>query len=93
MRERTFGMTLGRARAKERRARAEAEALAAVIKEAEEGLRLVSAKSRERCTFSVVERIDGEHVEYFLEGPGPAGGDAEPAGDDDTDVAELPGIG
>lgn len=64
--ERVFAMTLGRARAKQRRAQAMVAALAAVMKEAEQGLRLVSPKARERCSFSVREVIEGERVEYHL---------------------------
>ena len=90
-RERVFAMSLGRARAKLTRAQNEADALAAVIKEAEAGLRLVAPKSRERCTFSVREVIEGELVAYHLvEGDQPEIEPESPAGDE---VVDLPGIG
>ena len=90
-RERVFMMTLGRARSKQRRAQAMIDALGAVMKEAEQGLRLVSPKARERCSFSVREVIEGERVEYHLvEGDQPELEPEEPAGDE---VVDLPGIG
>ena len=65
-RERVFAMTLGRARSKRRKALSEVSALESIIHEAEQGLRLVSASARERCSFSVREVIEGERVEYHL---------------------------